>query len=345
MKLLKITNKYLYLFRIHSKIIPIFRYVLTAGLLFLIPATLKANPLQNLPETQPTNLRILWLSKHQKPSNDKTFKGFEHQLNKYLANNITFLNANNAADSELNNQNNFDLVIAVGDSNWQTIIKQTSNSIKLGLFLGQQEFEKWTLNKQKNHYGISKQQPAYRIYSFIKALELPNIQSAILFEKTQGQNKTQFRAAAESFQIPSKIITIDKNTILFQVVEAIERCCRLLYIKQDDLGSSLQKQKSLLMEAYRRKFITISDNPMLLQHGVMFAIHSQPHQIGMQAADMVHALLQNKDINPFQEPARFVIESNSNIRQLVGYSKQTLGAIINRTKQFEKEFLQGNLYE
>lgn len=298
----------------------------------------RANALEQTNELN-SSQRILWLSHYQDSQSDLELKGFNHRTkNQFI---IDYLNVKqaNKVDSHLT-QTHYDYFIAVGDQAWQIINSlehpKTNNSKTklIGIGVSRALFNQVKLNSNGRQYLISRGQPTSRIFAMLKSMDLSLTQSAALFYKNQQSQKKDFIVRAKEFDIPFKTITIQPKSNTLEIINTVFSCCRVLYLKQTDFESSRIKHKSILFESYRRKIITITDNPELLKHGAMFAIYSQPHQLGQQTAEMINNLTANVKVEPFQEPANFVIDSNHKIKNIIGGSLANLsnGALIEATK-------------
>ncbi|NVJ67379.1 MAG: hypothetical protein HWE16_12905 [Gammaproteobacteria bacterium] len=277
--------------------------------------------------------KILWLSAYQDEKLDLELKGFNYSTSNQYAIDFIASNKTQQIQQKLASQD-YQYLVAVADKAWQLIEPLETKTPKIGVSVSAEVFKRTSFHNKKDHYLISKEPPSRRIFAMLKAMDLNRIQAASLFNKGQQQAKNDFIKQAKIFNVPFQAIDVKPKSSTIKLINSIDNCCRVLYLKQRDLNGSAVKLKSILFESYRRKIITITDDKKLLKHGAIYAIYSQPHQLGQQAANIALGLSSGANVEPLQEPHNFVIDSNHKMKNIIGGNLATLpnGTLMQKTK-------------
>ncbi len=285
----------------------------------------------------PTKDSILWVSAYQDEKLDLELKGFNYSShNQFL---IDFIDSNKLSSIyEKLETKNYRYIIAVADRAWQTISPLNIDIPKVGIGISSELFNTAKQENKDKQYLISKEQPVHRLFALLNAMDFNHTQASALFFKEQQSLKKTYLQLAQSLSIPFKAINTNKQTSIIETINSIHNCCRILLLKDTDFSNSIIKLKSLLFESYRRKIITIGSNKQMLKLGAMYAIYTEPHQLGQQAAIITLNVALKNDIARFQTPEKFVIDSNHKIKNSIGGSlaKKSIGDLLQKTKLAEQ---------
>lgn len=74
----------------------------------------------------------------------------------------------------------------------------------------------------------------------------------------------------------------------------------------------------ILLTTYRSRVPVFVFSPSYVKAGAMMSLHTAPEQVGLQAADIAHAFLQNGALPPSQYPADFTITVNEYVARSLG---------------------------
>lgn len=285
----------------------------------------------------PEKASILWVSAYQDEKLDLELKGFNYSSHNQFS--IDFIDSNSlsAVNDKLKTKN-YRYIIAIADRAWQAIEPLDTATSKIGIGISADLFSVEKRKNTKGHYLISKEQPVHRLFALLNAMDFNHAQASALFYKEQQEVKKVFLKQAQNLGIPFKAINVNKQTSTIETINSIYNCCRVLLLKDADFSASIIKLKSLLFESYRRKIITIGSNQQMLKLGAMYAIYTEPHQLGQQAAIITLNLALDNEIDRFQDPDNFVIDSNHKIKNSIGGSlaKRSIGNLLQKTKLAEQ---------
>lgn len=291
--------------------------------------------------------KILWLTDESIRA-QHIFKGFKHYYHrkKTLAPTLHTQNPGTVEELEaLLTKEHYDFIVSNNHNHWFLLKKIKHDTKRLGLMLTSKELSETKIQYQQDpaFFAISEQQPSYRFFALISALELFNSQTTSLFSPHEKKQRLEYETKAKTFLIPFQSIVLDDEKKVIHAINSIKDCCKTLLLKKEDLNGSMHKRKSLLMHSYKNKIMVIADQPTLLKKGAMLALYSQPYEIGLQAAKTVDSSLNNLAVSRFQEPENFMIDSNRGIIRALGFSQVSLGRLINATKESEKIYNTGTL--
>lgn len=319
-----------------AKIISNFKVLLILTLFGLSLANFKLAASEALHVEQDKKHSILWVGQHLQPANDLVFKGFQHEVKNLF--HITYISTQeNSAIVEQTDINHYDYIIASGDLAWKLIEPLETGVPKLGIGVGIKSFPSYSSSFHTNEYLITKEQSPQRIFSLISALDLNHTQSSALFNKKQFKQKLNFINVAKANKVPFESIVYKTGQSIFDIAVSIDNCCRVLYFGQQDFNNNPLQHKSLLLESYRRKIITISNNKNMIALGAMYVIYTPGHELGKQGAYLIRNLMKGKAQKAYQYPDEFVINSNLKIKSIIGGTslKQSIGEITQRIKLAE----------
>lgn len=286
--------------------------------------------------------KILWLSDGSTRA-AQIQKGFNHYF-KQKKKAVPHLEIQNPKSKEaleaLLTKDSYDFIVSGNSSHWFLLKTIQTKAKKLGLMLSAKELLKTQKKYQHDPlvFAISEQQPSFRFFALINALELFNSQTASLFLPEDKEQRLDYENKAKHFKIPFQAIVLDNDKKTIHAINALKDCCKTLLLKKEDLDGSIPKRKSLLIHSYKNKVMVIGDQPELLKKGAMLVLYSQPYKIGLQAAKTVDKISYNLETPKFQEPEEFMINSNRNINRTLGFSQLSLGRLINAIKAREKHY-------
>lgn len=276
---------------------------------------------------------ILWVSQYSEAEQDLALKGFNYTTNNQFE--IDFISVADFSITSI--KNDYQYLVSVSDPAWHLIKALHTKEPKIGIGVSSSLLKAAQEQNQPNQYLIGKEQPSWRFFTLLKAMNLNHTQAAALFEKSQLAFKLSFINQAEALGVPFKPISISHQSNTIQIINSVHDCCRALLIKQEDFQGLAIKQRSLFYESYRRKIITIGDREEMLKLGAMYSLYSEPHQLGQQAADLLLALKADEPVAAYQEPRDFVINSNHKVRSIIGgnLAKVSIGDLTQQIKLTE----------
>jgi ABC-type uncharacterized transport system substrate-binding protein len=108
-------------------------------------------------------------------------------------------------------------------------------------------------------------------------------------------------------------VQIDANEPMFTKLQTLLEASQVLLALPDPQVYNSSSLQNILLSALRAGVPMVSFSPAYVKAGALMAIYTSPAQVGQQAAQLVHAVLQGKELAPPQYPRDFWIDVNTSL--------------------------------
>lgn len=263
--------------------------------------------------------------------------------------------------SELLSQSTSKLIISLGDETWDKVNAINSDKIHLGLNVSTGKLNQLQQTNAPLKFAISHDQPIKRYFYLLKALELDDKPTAILFNQNERLERLATSKLASKMLIDFNPIQVNNQQNYSKIIKQLSTCCSVLLFNTNQKFISGLNRKSIMMNSYRNRIIVIGNSIKLLKEGAMLALLTRPYDMGSQAADLLAKMLQKKEpaltaqteqtindfpkIDKYQYPKHFYLNSNHRIEKMLGLVNLSLGKLSNHIKNNENGFISKELID
>lgn len=238
------------------------------------------------------------------------------------------------------NRSESDYIITLGQNSLEMVMFQSPNKPIIALMVNADTLDTLSSNPHGEIYAITHQQPLYRYFALIKALNIFQAKTGTFFSHVNRTKKAQYIKLADFYNLPFEQINVNPKYQGKDAVEHLANCCKILLHDRDSVYPNGKARKSILINSYRHRVVVLANAPTLLKEGAMLALFSQPYKIGEQAAKML-AQIDNKSLeHPYQYPDDFAIKINRRIAKLLLNQEISLGKIIENIETQEAIYKQ-----
>ena len=238
-------------------------------------------------------------------------------------------------------QNNPQLIIAIGNQSFEKIQQLTLSTPVLALMLSKKAFEKLKQKKQDNYYAITHSQPTERFVQLAKSLNVYQAQIGSFISPQTKHNIKEFEQLANFYGLSYRPVMVEPKLNGRDAMRQLKLCCSVIILESDCVYRPGKIRKSILVNAYRQRIIVIAHAESVLKEGAMLTLFTQPHDIGQQAAALFHDMISGSLQKNYQYPKTFAININRKIARLLGYEDLTVGALMQNIETLD--FIQNNM--
>lgn len=234
-------------------------------------------------------------------------------------------------------QDNPNLILVIGDKSYKKIQNLTLNTPVLALMLSKGQFESLILSKEPKNglYAITHSQPTRRFIQLAKSLNVYQAQVGSFISPSTKYNISTFDNLASFYDLSYHPIMVDPKLNGRDVLTQLTDCCSVVILESDCVFRPGKVRKSILINAYRQRIIVIAHSETILKEGAMLTLFTQPHDVGQQAAELYHGIVQGTLQNPFQYPKNFTININRKVARLLGYGDVAIGKLMQEIKTLD----------
>lgn len=159
-------------------------------------------------------------------------------------------------------------------------------------------------------------QPVARLVALVR-VALPAVRNLVIaLGPVSAPLAPAVRAACAANDITCVLVQCDTPAQLDEVLDVAAHNERVLLVPPDGTLVNSATAKTLILGAYSRRVALIGYSQALVKAGALMAVHSSPHQLGREAAEMVAGALATDP--PRLPPARFPGQYSVSVNYQVG---------------------------
>ncbi|GAA4349272.1 ABC transporter substrate-binding protein [Kangiella taiwanensis] len=236
---------------------------------------------------------------------------------------------------ELLESNTPDLIIVIGNKSLKKIEQLDLNTPVLALMINKSQFEKLRKSPKASIYAISHSQPTERFVQLAKSLNVYQAQVGSFISPQTKHNIQEFEELAAFYDLSYSPVMVEPKLNGRDAMRQLSLCCSVIILESDCVFRPGKVRKSIMVNAYRERIIVIAHSESVLKEGAMLTLFTQPYDMGVQAANLYHALAEGSLTQPYQYPDKFAIAINRKIARLLGYDDLTVGGLMQKVETLD----------
>lgn len=228
--------------------------------------------------------------------------------------------------------NDPDLIIVIGNQSYHKIEQLKVSAPVIALMLNKSLFKSLKRESRNNIYAITHAQPTVRFVQLAKSLNVYQAQIGSFISPKSKYNIQIFEELSKFYDLFYRPVMVDPKLNGRDAMKQLQNCCSVIVMESDCVFRPGKVRKSVLVNAYRQRIIVIAHSESVLKEGAMLTLFTQPHDIGIQAAELYHQILSGTLQEPYQFPKSFAISINRKVARLLGYEKLTVGGLMQKVE-------------
>ncbi|GEM_PF-1719135 len=232
-------------------------------------------------------------------------------------------------------KNQPDLIIVIGNKSFKKLQQVELNTPVLAVMLGKSKFESLKASPRDNIYAITHSQPTERFVQLAKSLNVYQAQIGSFISPQTKYNIQTFERLANFYNLAYSPVMVEPKLHGRDALRQLSLCCSVIILESDCVFRPGKVRKSIMVNAYRERIIVIAHAESVLKEGAMLTLFTQTYDIGAQAADLYHALVEGSLTQPYQYPDKFAIGINRKIARLLGYDDLTVGGLMQKVETLD----------
>ena len=201
--------------------------------------------------------------------------------------------------------------------------------------ISKSRFESLKASPKDNLYAITHSQPTERFVQLAKSLNVYQAQIGSFISPKTKYNIKDFDQLANFYDLSYSPVMVKPKLNGRDAMRQLSLCCSVIILESDCVFRPGKVRKSIMVNAYRERIIVIAHSESVLKEGAMLTLFTQPYDMGVQAANLYHALAKGSLAEPYQYPDKFAIRINRKIARLLGYDELTVGGLMQKVETLD----------
>lgn len=236
---------------------------------------------------------------------------------------------------QLLESNKPDLLMVIGNKSLKKIESLDIKIPVLAVMISKGKFKKLKESAPNDLYAITHAQPTERFVQLAKSLNVYQAQIGSFISPQTKHNIKIFDDLANFYDLSYSPVMIEPKLNGRDAMRQLTLCCSVVILESDCVFRPGKVRKSIMVNAYRERIVVIAHSESVLKEGAMLTLFTQPYDMGVQAANLYHGIVEGSLSEPFQYPQKFAISINRKIARLLGYGDLTVGGLMQKIETLD----------